>query len=209
MSRVIQFRVRRLDLSGCVAMQTRFSELARAREWRDGQPWLAHARSRGLLAQLFFASAQQESRAAGGNEVCGAGFVRVAGDEADALALLFIGLHVSEHTGGEVEIADPDNPIAKLRHVVMSDGRLSGGLPVETILVRRSIYRRMPDGTRMEMIPPRGRGSAFGRAIGDDVKLSWSFVVDDICIVDPSFLAGEAEAMRVFRGLSALPRDER
>lgn len=209
MSRVIQFRVRRLDQRGCIAVQGRFSELAAAREWRDGQPWVAHAGSPGLLAQLFFANAQQEARAAGADEVCAAGFVRVVGDEADALALLFIGLQLSEHTDGEVEIGDPDNPIAKLRHVLMCDGRLADGLPLERILVRRSIFRRMPDGTRMEMIPPRGRGSAFGRAIGDDVESCWSFVVHDIRIVDPSFLAAEAEAMRLFRGLRALPRDER
>jgi hypothetical protein len=209
MSRVIQIRVRGIDERGQAAMQTRFTELAAAREWRDGQPWLADSRSRNLLAQLFFDNAQQVSRAADRDELCGAGFVRVAGDEADALALLFIALEVSEHTGAEVEVCDPDNPIAKLRYVVMCGGRLIDGLPLDTILVRRAIYRRMPDGTRMEMIPPRARGSAFGRAIGDDVELSWSFIVHDIRIVDASFLGAEAEAMRIFRGLRALPRDDR
>jgi hypothetical protein len=61
----------------------------------------------------------------------------------------------------------------------------------------------------MEMIPPRARGSAFGRAVGDDNELSWSFVVHDIRIVDSSFLGAEAEAMRIFRGFRALPSDDR
>jgi hypothetical protein len=135
--------------------------------------------------------------------------VRVAGDEADALALLFIARDISERTGAAVELNDPDNPIAKLRHLGMREGRLADGAALETILVQRAIYRRMPDGTRMEMLPPRARGSAFGTAIDDGAELSWSFIVHDIRVVDPSFLRAEAEAMRIFRGLRALPTDER
>jgi hypothetical protein len=61
----------------------------------------------------------------------------------------------------------------------------------------------------MEMIPPLGRGSAFGRPIGPHSEPSWSFIVHDIRIVEHSFLAAEAEAMRIFRGFRALPPDDR
>ena len=207
MSRVIQVRVRGLDAVATETLEGRFTELVGARDWRDGTPWLAHARSRDLLAQLFFDQAQAEAGRAGDPPLSAAAFVRIAGDEADALALAFIARDLSEQFGAGIELHDPDNPIAKLRHVVLSGGRLAGGGPLESILVRRAIYRRMPDGTRMEMIPPRARTSAFGETVGEGAAASWSFIVHDIRIVEPTFLGAEAEAMRIFRGFQALPPD--
>ena len=75
--------------------------------------------------------------------------------------------------------------------------------------MRRVIYRRMPDGSRMEMIPPHSRGSAFGHPVGQPAERSWSFIVHDIRVVEHSFLDAEAEAMRIFRGFRALPSDDR
>jgi hypothetical protein len=210
MSRVIQVRVRGLDPDHRDALQSRFAELAAGREWRSGTPWLADAASRDILPQLFFDQARDEAQRSGETQpLAAATFVRIAGDEADALALVFIARDLSDCFAAEVEIRDPDNPIAKLRHVVLVAGRLQGGAALESILVRRAIYRRMPDGSRMEMIPPRARGSAFGQAIGDETAVGWSFIVHDIRIVDASFLGAEAEAMRIFRGFRALPSDDR
>jgi hypothetical protein len=209
MSRVIQLRVRGLDAEVRDAMQERFSELVAGREWRDGTPWLADQASRDLLPQLFFDQAKAEARAnADERPLSAATFVRIAGDEADALALAFIARDISERFDADVELHDPDNSIAKLRRVLLSSGRLVGGAALETILVRRAIYRRMPDGSRMEMIPPRPPGSAFGHPVGADAPACWSFIVHDIRVVDPSFLGAEAEAMRIFRGFRALPPDD-
>ncbi len=210
MSRVIQLRVRGLDATARDLMHERFADLVTGREWRDGTPWLADQRSPDLLAQLFFDQVQAEARAAADQRPpSAAAFVRIAGDEADALALAFIARDISERFSVEVELRDPDNPIAKLRRIELTDGRLRNGCPLESILVRRVIYRRMPDGSRMEMIPPHGRGSAFGRPVGKDGDRSWSFIVHDIRVVDQSFLDAEAEAMRIFRGFRALPSDDR
>ncbi len=211
MSRVIHLRVRGLPDESREAMQLRFTELVTAREWRDGTPWLAHSGSRDLLAQLFFDSAQSEAPAvADGPQLAAASFVRIAGDEADALALAFIARDISERFGTEVEVRDPDNPIAKLRRVALVDGRLRGGRPLESILVRRVIYRRMPDGSRMEMIPPHGRRSAFGEPSTDTERSSsWTFIVHDLRIVEATFLEAEAEAMRIFRGFRSLSSDDR
>lgn len=210
MSRVIQVRIRGLDAGDRDALQARFSELVAGREWRDGTPWLADERSRDLLPQLFFDQALTEAAAtAGSAPLSAATLVRIAGDEADALALIFIIRDLSERFEIDAELNDPDNPIRKLRSVVLHNGRLANGAALESRLVRRAIYRRMHDGSRMEMIPPRGRGSAFGQPIGDDAERSWSFVVHDIRIVEPTFLDAEAEAMRIFRGFRALPPDER
>ncbi len=209
MSRVIQLRVRAIDADARAPMHARFSELAASREWRDGTPWLADQLSRDLLPQLFFEQAQAEARtAAETHPLSAAAFVRIAGDEADALALAFIARDISERFDAEVEVRDPDNPIFKLRRVQLTGGRLANGHPLESILVRRAIYRRMPDGSRMEMIPPHGRGSAFGQPIGEGGERRWSFIVYDIRVVDRSFLDAEAEAMRIFRGFRALPSDD-
>lgn len=210
MSRVIQLRVRGLDAGARDLMHERFAALVAGREWRDGTPWLADHLSRDLLAQLFFEQAQAEATSLlDQRPLSAAAFVRIAGDEADALALAFIARDISECCAAEVELRDPDNPIAKLRHVELAGGRLRNGRPLESILVRRVIYRRMPDGSRMEMIPPRGRGSVFGQPVSEAGERSWSFIVHDIRIVDRSFLDAEAEAMRIFRGFRALPTDDR
>jgi hypothetical protein len=210
MSRVIHVRVRGVEPRARDAIQRRFDGLVAGREWRQGTPWLADARSRDILPQLFFDQAQAEARAARDQRpLSAATFVRIEGDEADALALTFIARDLSERFAVEVELRDPDNPIAKLRHVQLASGRLPTGAALESILVQRAIFRRMPDGSRMEMIPPRARGSAFGRAVGEDAHIGWSFIVHDIRIVDSSFLGAEAEAMRIFRGFRALPSDDR
>jgi hypothetical protein len=194
MSRVIQLRVRGLDAEVRDAMQERFGELVAGREWRNGTPWLADQASQDLLAQLFFDQAKAEARAnADERPLSAATFVRIAGDEADALALAFIARDISERFDADVELHDPDNPIAKLRRVLLSGGRLLGGAAL--------------DGSRMEMIPPRPPGSAFGHPVGADTAACWSFIVHDIRVVDPSFLGAEAEAMRIFRGFRALPPD--
>jgi hypothetical protein len=205
MSRVIHVRVSGVCAAESDALQQRFAELVAGREWRDGTPWLADRQSPDLLPQLFLDRALAEAGDAA--DLSAATFVRIAGDEADALALAFIVRDISERFDVRAEVRDPDNPIAKLRHVAMAGGRLPDGSPLESILVRRAIYRRMPDGSRMEMIPPRSRGSAFGRAVGDDSERCWGFIVHDIRIADPTFLGAEAEAMRIFRGFRSLPSD--
>lgn len=209
MSRVIQFRITGVGRDAQAQMQHRFAELAAARDWRDGVPWLAYPGSSGLLAQLFFEQARHDTTITAASPLAGAGFVRIVGDEADALAVLFILRDLSQLTGATVAVRDPDNPISKLRQVDMNRGNLASGAPLESILVRRAIYRRMADGSRMEMVPPRSRGSAFGRAVGDEGELVWSFIVHGIRVADVSFLGAEAEAMRIFRGLRALRSDER
>jgi hypothetical protein len=210
MSRVIQVRVRGLDPGARDLMHERFAALVAGREWRDGTPWLADRLSRDLLPQLFFDQALAEARPSASEQpLSAATYVRIAGDEADALALAFIACDISERFATEVSLHDPDNPIAKLRRIELVSGRLRNGQPLESILVRRVIYRRMPDGSRMEMIPPHGRGSAFGRPVDEHGERSWSFIVHDIRVVDHSFLDAEAEAMRIFRGFRALPTDDR
>jgi len=104
-----------------------------------------------------------------------------------------------------VTVHDPENPIAKLRAIELRAGRLNDGAALETILVRRPIFKRMRGGQRIEMYPPRALGSAFGTIEGSDAeRRAWSFRVHGMRDSRPSFLEAEAEAMRIWRGLRFL-----
>ena len=189
------------------ALHARFSALAASREWRDEVPWLADARSTELFAQLFFqeaATAEARERPELGR-LDAATFLRVIGDETDALALVFMLRDLSERFGVRANVRDPDNPIAKLRAIDLDAGRLLDGAALETILVRRPIFKRLRGGGRIEMYPPRALGSAFGTREGTDgERRTWSFLVHGMRDSRPSFLEAEAEAMRIWRGLRFL-----
>jgi hypothetical protein len=207
MARVIHVRVRGVAADDRDRLQDRFSELIITREWRDQLPWLADGGSSGLFEQLFYEQAlaadlRDDAQAA---DLSAAGFIRVAGDETDALALIFVLRDLSERFSCRVGARDPDNPIAKLRIVDLVSGRLADQRSLESILVRRPIFKRMRDGNRIEMYPPRALGSAFGTTEGaDGERRAWSFLVHGMRDSRPSFLEAEAEAMRMWRGLRFL-----
>jgi len=207
MARVIHVRLHGVALNERDALQDRFAELIGSREWRDQLPWLADARSPDLFGQLFFeqAHAAQAREHPERGELSAAGFIRVAGDETDALALVFVLRDLSERFSCRVGIRDPDNPIAKLRTVDLVGGRLADRRALESILVRRPIFKRVSEEARIEMYPPRALGSAFGTVEGmDGERRAWSFLVHGMRDSRPSFLEAEAEAMRMWRGLRFL-----
>jgi hypothetical protein len=206
MGRVLHLRIHGLDTSDREALQARFEELAATRDWRGDRPWLADATTADLFRSLFFDNAREiadrEAPAAG--PLSAAGFVRLNRDETDALALLFILRDLSERFGAQVELHDPDNPIAKLRHIELCGGLLPDGAQLEAVLVARPIYKRLP-GAVIEMYPPRALGSAFGTVEATDARRrNWSFLVHGMRATAPTFLEAEAEAMRIYRGLRFL-----
>ncbi|HEV2231267.1 MAG TPA: hypothetical protein VGS18_03680 [Thermoplasmata archaeon] len=206
MGRVIHVRVWGLDPEDREAFHGRFRRLADLREWRGDVPWLADAGSRDLFSMEFFRHAQISSEAAALTlgPLSAAGFVRLRGDETDALALLFVLRDLSERFGTTITIRDPDNPIAKLRSVDLCGGRLQDGAALEAILVARPIFKRLP-GAVIEMYPPRALGVAFGTVEGGDPeRRAWSFLVHGMRASAESFLEAEAEAMRIYRGLRFL-----
>jgi hypothetical protein len=206
MARVIHVRLRGVPPADRDRLQDRFTELISGREWRDQLPWLADAGSTDLFAQLFFEQALAVDLGDDpGTDLSAAGFIRVAGDETDALALVFVLRDLSERFSCRVGVRDPDNPIAKLRTVDLVNGRLADRRALESILVRRPIFKRMRDGNRIEMYPPRALGSAFGTMDGaDGERRAWSFLVHGMRDSRPSFLEAEAEAIRMWRGLRFL-----
>jgi hypothetical protein len=207
MARVIHVRVRGVAADDRDRLQTRFTELISGREWRDQLPWLADSGSTDLFGQLFYDQALTADRSEDlqRSDLSAAGFIRVAGDETDALALVFVLRDLSERFSCRVGIRDPDNPIAKLRTVDLVNGRLADRRSLESILVRRPIFKRMRDGNRIEMYPPRALGSAFGTLDGaDGERRAWSFLVHGMRDSRPTFLEAEAEAIRMWRGLRFL-----
>jgi hypothetical protein len=206
MGRVIHFRIHGLAPDQRDALRGRFDELAATREWRGDRPWVADAQTGDLFGSLFF---DEACRAAAGEHpelgrLSAAGFVRLKGDETDALALLFILRDLSELFDAHLQLRDPDNPIAKLRHIDLARGLLPDGAPLEAVLVARPICKRLP-GAVIEMYPPRALGSAFGTIEGTDARRrSWSFLVHGMRATAPTFFEAEAEAMRIYRGLRFL-----
>ena len=204
MGRVIHVRLHGLDPADRDSLQQRFTDLATSRDWRDEPPWLADSLSRDLFPQLYFdgARVQADREATGLPALSAATFVRIVGDETDALALMFMLRELSEKFGVICVIRDPDNPIAKLRSIDLRSGRLSDGRQLEEILVRRPIFKKLRDGQRIEMYPPRALGSAFGTLEGEDKqRRDWGFLVFGMRDQRPTFLEAEAEAMRIYRGL--------
>jgi hypothetical protein len=206
MGRVLHLRVHGLDPADRKQLRSRLAELTALRDWRGDVPWLADARSSGLFEMEYFRHAVDAARREFPDlpALSAAGFVRLRGDETDALAVLFVARELSEEFGVAVTVRDPDNPIAKLREVDLRAGRLPDGAPLEAILVARPIYKRLP-GAVIEMYPPRALGSAFGTVDGrDQERRTWSFLVHGMRASAPDFLAAEAEAMRIYRGLRFL-----
>ncbi len=206
MGRVIHLRILGLDPGDREALLGRFEELARTRDWRGDRPWLADAAATDLFQQLFFDDARTAAAdgEAGEEPLSAAGFVRLNRDETDALALLFILRDLSERFGAHVQVRDPDNPIAKLRHIDLHGGLLPDGAQLEAVLVARPIFKRLP-GAVIEMYPPRALGSAFGTVEAtDERRRNWSFLVHGMRATAPTFLEAEAEAMRIYRGLRFL-----
>jgi len=206
MGRVIHVRLYGLEPDHRDALHGRFEDVAASRDWRDQRPWLADARSSELFEQLYFADvAANDSDGVADRSLSAATFLRIAGDETDALALLFMLRDISERFAIDAVVRDPDNPIAKLRRVELRAGRLPSGAALEAILVRRPIFKRLRGGGRIEMYPPRALGSAFGTIDGSDgERRAWSFLVHGMRDSRPSFLEAEAEAMRIWRGLRFL-----
>jgi hypothetical protein len=206
MGRVLHVRIHGLDPAAREPMLARFEELAATRDWRGDRPWLADGTTRDLFGQLFFDDARTavEREAPEAGPLSAAGFVRLNRDETDALALLFILRDLSERFGAQVHLRDPDNPIAKLRHIDLAGGLLPDGAQLEAVLVARPIFKRLP-GAVIEMYPPRALGSAFGTVEATDARRrNWSFLVHGMRATAPTFLEAEAEAMRIYRGLRFL-----
>ncbi|HEY6538975.1 MAG TPA: hypothetical protein VI138_08075 [Candidatus Dormibacteraeota bacterium] len=133
--------------------------------------------------------------------IFGAGFVRLAGDETDALAIHFGLLQLTGRLGGRAVIDDPDNPIRKQRQLAVVEGEVSGSQSIDDVMVSGPIFKRLPGGT-ITFYPPRYRGATLPGPASSPGW--WSFAIQGMQDHAPGFLEAEAEAMRIYRSLQAI-----
>lgn len=173
------------------------NEFAASRLWRSDPLWLASDDSRGLFEMEYLRHLRLECR----EPIVGAGFLRLAGDETDALAVCFGLLQLTRRLGGRAVVSDPANPIHKQRQLAIAEGELCGPRTIDEVMVSGPIFKRLPGGS-ITFYPPRYRGVTLpGPASAPGW---WSFAVQGMQNQALGFLAAEAEAMRIYRSLRAI-----
>lgn len=170
---------------------------AASRSWRSEPVWLATEFSRGLFQMEYL----RHLRLAADEPIFGAGFVRLAGDETDALAIYFGLLQLTARLGGRAVISDPENPIRKLRQLTLVEGGVSGARSMDEVMISGPIFKRLPDNT-ITFYPPRYRESTMPGPAGPPGW--WSFSIHGMRDRAPGFLEAEAEAMRIYRSLRSI-----
>jgi hypothetical protein len=197
MGRVVFYRLLNSGRGSSATWSEAVDEFASTREWRSEPMWLATDSSRGLFQSEYLRHLRMDS----GEPVAGAGFVKVAGDETDALAVSFGLLGIEQRLGGRIVVDDPDNPIRKQRQVELIDGTVQGPQSIDELMVAGPIFKRMPSGT-ITFYPPRYRGRTMPGPASPPGR--WRFSLQGMQAEAAGFLEAEAEAMRIYRGLQAI-----
>jgi hypothetical protein len=169
---------------------------SRSRAWRGDAFWLATENTTDLFAMEYFRHARNEE----GPGLSAAGFLRLLGDETDAIATLYFMNDVSQRFHGRALLKDEENPIAKLRYLDIRQGRLPSGMPIEDVLAARPVIKKM-EGEPITFYPPTYRPNPYFRR---DKPGMWGFSLRGIRDFAPSFLEAEAEALRIYRGFRRL-----
>ena len=123
MPRVLHYRLHGLPEDRLELVHEAFESMARARVWRSASPWVASAQSRGLFEMEFFRHLRLDQ----GADLSAAGFMKMAGDETDALMITILMRDLSAQLGIRASIKDEDHPLAKLRWLNFDSGLLPGG----------------------------------------------------------------------------------
>ena len=196
MPRAIHYRVHRLPPERLERLTEQVERLAHAREWRSGAPWLAHDFSTGLFEMEYL----RHLRAAEGDDISAAGFLKMAGDETDALILLLFMRDVSAEYGVRTAVGDESNPIAKLRYLEFRQGRLPSGQTLEDMLAKRPVIKKVM-GQAILFYPPsyRPHSQAPAPPAGE-----WAYALCGLRAKAPSLFEAEQEALKILRGMRRL-----
>lgn len=197
MGRVLFIRLTAPGRASAADWASAVGDFAASRSWRSEPLWLATDDSQGLFHSEYL----RHLRLDAGEPIFGASFVRLAGDETDALAVCFGLLQLTARLGGRAEVTDPENPIRKQRRLELIEGRLSGSRSIDEVMVAGPIFKRLPAST-ITFYPPRYRGVTLPGPASPPGW--WSFAIQGMRDQAPGFLEAEAEAMRIYRGLRAI-----
>ena len=193
MRRVIHYRLHGLPEQRLERVHDQFEALSAARTWRCDPPWVASARSTGLFEMEFFRHVRLEDR-----DSSAAGFVKMAGDETDALIITIFMRDLSAEYGIKVAMKDEDHPLAKLRHLEFRNGRLPSGQSLEDVLAKRPVIKKV-EGERILFYPPAYRLHSKGPASPE-----WAYALCGIRAYAPTLLEAEQEALKILRGFGHL-----
>ena len=194
MPRVLHYRLHGLPEHRLDRVHEQFQALAGARAWRCGQPWVASSQSRGLFEMEFF----RHLRNAEGGDVSAAGFVKMAGDETDALIISIFMRDLSAEYGVRASIRDEDHPLAKLRRLDFDTGRLPNGQSLEDVLAKRPVIKKV-EGERIFFYPPTFRIHSLSVPSPE-----WAYALCGIRAFAPTLLEAEQEALKILRGFGHL-----
>ena len=194
MPRVLHYRVYGLPEHRLERLHEQFAALAAARSWRCVPPWIASPQSRGLFEMEYFRHVREDE----GREAIAAGFVKMSGDETDALIVTIFLRDLSAEYGIRVLLRDEDHPLAKLRRLEFVRGRLPTGLSLEDVLAKRPVIKKVA-GERIFFYPPTFRLHSQGPP-----NPEWAYALYGIRAYAPTLLEAEQEALKILRGFGHL-----
>jgi hypothetical protein len=192
--RVLHYCLRRLPEERLERVHAQFEALAAARTWRCEPPWVASSLSRGLFEMEFFRLLKVDDP----GDVSAAGFVKMAGDETDALIITIFMRDLSAEYGIKVATKDEEHPLAKLRHLEFAGGRLPSGQSLEDVLAKRPVIKKV-EGERILFYPPAFRLHSQGPPSPE-----WAYALCGIRAYAPTLLEAEQEALKILRGFGHL-----
>ena len=131
-------------------------------------------------------------------DITAAGFVKMAGDETDALIITIFMRDLSAEYGIKVAMKDEDHPLAKLRRLEFGGGRLPSGQSLEDVLAKRPVIKKV-EGERILFYPPAFRLHSQGPASPE-----WAYALCGIRAYAPTLLEAEQEALKILRGFGHL-----
>lgn len=194
MARVFHYRLYGLPEHRLERVHEQFDALAGARVWRSGRPWIASSQSRGLFEMEYFRHLRNEE----GRQLSAAGFLKLAGDETDALIMSIFMRDLSAEHGVRTSIVDEDHPLAKLRHLDFHLGRLPSGQSLEDVLAKRPVIKKV-EGERIFFYPPTFRLHSMSPPSPE-----WAYALCGMRAYAPTLLEAEQEALKILRGFGHL-----
>jgi hypothetical protein len=195
MARVLHYRLYGLPEHRLERVHDAFDTLASARVWRSGRPWIASSHSHGLFEMEYFRHLKNEE----GGSLRAAGFLKMAGDETDALIMsIFMRDLSKEHAGARTSIRDEDHPLAKLRRLDFQNGRLPSGQSLEDVLAKRPVIKKV-EGERIFFYPPTFRLHSMSPPSPE-----WAYALCGMRAYAPTLLEAEQEALKILRGFGHL-----
>ena len=196
MPRVLHYQLRGLPEHQLELVHEQFAVLGQVRAWRAGTPWVASSHSRGLFEMEYFRHLKNDE----GSELSAAGFMKMAGDETDALIMAIFMRDLSAEYGIRTSIRDEDHPLAKLRRLDFDAGRLPRGRALEDVLAKRPVIKKV-EGERILFYPP-----TFQLHSQSPPSPEWAYALCGIRAYAPTLLEAEQEALKILRGFGHLGR---